>query len=191
MLEIKRNSPDEIHERLKQVVEVEQTSWLWAKGDTPPFIPHLLPRFYGDGRALFSITTINQRPKYWVIRGDSGWTCGSDYGVDAPENAPDFGELYDEILNDLDEYFGRAACSYCGAGASCYANGAPEEAHCGFDGCERPDEVRAGCGWPSVDAGNGCSWSRMRWPDGFEVVDNPHHYRGNLLAAAEGETGHE
>ena len=184
MSKITRSEPDEIHGRLKAAIEVEETSYLWTEGDTPPFVPYLARRIYGDGRALFAINTINQRPKYWVIRGDSGWTSGNDYGADAPEKAPDFADLSDELLNDLEEDFGRAACSYCGAGASCYANDAPEEADCGRDGCERPDEVRAGCGWPSVDADGGCSWARMKWPKGFDVVENPLDYRGNLLSDA-------
>lgn len=44
---LSRREPDEIHKRLRAIVEVEVTSYLWVRGDTPPFVPALHPIIYG------------------------------------------------------------------------------------------------------------------------------------------------
>ena len=58
MSELVELAVDAAHERLRAAIEVEETSYLWIKGDTPPFTPRLLPTAFGDGRALFAIATI-------------------------------------------------------------------------------------------------------------------------------------
>lgn len=172
MADLIRNTPDDIQRRLKQAVEVEERAYLWIPADAITFVPALLEIFYGDGRALFFVGTINQRPRYWVIRGDSSWSeSGSDH---------DFGEFVDEIITDLEEEFGPATCGYCGQGLSGYSIDDPPE--CSEPGCDAKDALEAGCDWPSVDANGGCHWGSMRWPPGFDVVENPLDYRGNFLS---------
>jgi hypothetical protein len=184
---VRRNADDtdEIHARLKAAIEVPITRHLWTEADAITFAPALLDTVYGDGRALFTIGTINQRPAFWVIRGDSGWAYDLDHG-DTPDDAPDFGDLVEDILRDMEEYFGRAECGYCGRSLSMYSADEWREADppiCTKVGCEAQDELDAGTGdWPSVDSNGGCHWGRMAWPEGFPVVKHPWAWRGNLLA---------
>lgn len=185
-MHLERHEPDEIHDRLKAAVEVEIERYLWIPADAIKFKPALLPTWYGDGRALFTVGTLNQRPAFWIVRGDSSWETGSE--SEAPGDAPDFGDMLDgatdhDILDDIEEHFGRAQCSYCGCGLSSYANGPPADADCGKEGCEAAEEVEAGCGWPSIDYHGGCHWGRMDWPEQFVTVKHQFAWAGNLLAA--------
>lgn len=155
----------EFQSRLRTAIERRVTSYLWVQGDTPPFRPALLPKIYGDGRALFAIATINQRPRYYVIQGDSTW--------DSSEG-PQFSELVDDILTDLEEHFGNARCGY--SGNNLYHPKYERVRNCK---CEDCSDGKFRARWPMVDADGGCSWGRMDWPDGFDVV--PQVGRGNLL----------
>ena len=163
---------DEVHERLRAAIEVKQTSYLWVEGDTPPFIPRLLPVIYGDGRALFSIATINQRPRYWVIRGCSTWGCAYDRD-DA--DGPEFAELTDDLMTALEDAFGRGRCGY--SGNSLFWPRKERLRNCQ---CEECDEKRWKASWPMVDDDGGCSWGRMDWPTGFPTDPNPLSWHGNL-----------
>lgn len=163
---------DDIHERLRVAVEVQETSYLWIKGDTPPFTPRLLPVFYGDGRALFTIATINQRPRYWMIRGCSTWGCGMDREDAA---GPDFAELTDDLLTALEDAFGNGRCGY--SGNSLFWSREERLEDCQCEECD--DEYVAE--WPVVDGDGGCSWSRTDWPEGFTTIPNPLSWQGNLL----------
>lgn len=164
---------DSIHEQLRAAVEVQETSHLWVKGDTPPFTPRLLPTAYGDGRALFTIATINQRPRYWIIRGCSTWGCDLDR-EGAP--GPDFAELTDDLMTALEDAFGRGRCGY--SGNSLLWPRAERLEGCQ---CEECDDDYVAC-WPEVDDEGGCSWSRTDWPEEFATVPNPLSWQGNLLA---------
>lgn len=154
-----------LHEALRAAVEVEQTSYLWVPADEITFVPRLLDTIYGDGRALFSMTTINNRPAYWLVRGDSGWSCDDSR---ASDDAPDFGDFTDDILTDLEDQFGRARCGY--SGANLYLP--PEDRGCDCEECleEPPAE------WPMVDENGGCSWSRRSWPALDGVTFEPHPF---------------
>lgn len=164
---------DPLHKRLRRAIERRVTSYLWVRGDTPPFRPALLGTVYGDGRALFALATINQRPRYWVIRGDSRWSCDLD-----TKNArgPQFSELSDGILTELEDYFGNGRCGY--SGSSLFLPKYERIRNCQ---CEDCSDGKYRARWPMVDGSDGCSWSRMDWPSGFEVVPNPLSWRGNLL----------
>jgi len=164
---------DELHERLRAAVEIKQTSYLWTPADAITFVPRLLPVICGDGRALFTMATINQRPAYWIIRGCSTWGSGLDR-YDA--TGPDFAELSDDLLTELEEAFGRGRCGY--SGNSLFW---PRKERLRDCQCEECDEKRWKASWPMVDDEGGCSWSRMDWPDGFATVPNPLNWRGNLL----------
>jgi hypothetical protein len=164
-----------IHARLKTLIEVPTTRHLWTPQDTTTFIPPVMSKIYGDGRALFRLTTINDRPAYWVIRGDSGWQCGD---VHAPDNAPDFVDFLDDILTCLEDEFGRALCGY--NGSSLYTP--PSERDCTCEECSDPDNVAQ---WPNVDSSEGCLWDRIDWPAEFGTIDHPWTWQSNLLALEE------
>lgn len=164
---------DEIHARLCAAIEVEETRYLWVPADAITFVPRVLPRIYGDGRALFTIGTINQRPAYWVVRGCSTWGCGFDREDAA---GPDFADLTDDILTELEDAFGRGTCGY--SGSSLFHPRADRIQGCRCEECE--DEIVSV--WPEVNGNDGCHWDRMDWPKTFETVPNPLSWRGNLLA---------
>lgn len=161
----RRNAREEpLQVRLKSAVEKRQQSYLWVPGDTPPFVPALSPTVYGDGRALFTLSTINQRPRYWIIRCDSEW------------DSDDFCQMTDDILADLEEHFGNGLCGY--SGTSLFWPKKDRIRNCRCEDCT-DGEYRAK--WPMVDGSGGCSWSRMDWPKGFLTAPNPLCWRGNLL----------
>lgn len=77
---------------LKAVVEVKTTRHLWT--DVVEFVPAVCSRAFGDGRALLALTTINSRPRFYVVRVDSAWT--------------DMHERVDDIYEALIDEFGDA-----------------------------------------------------------------------------------
>lgn len=168
---------DAVHDRLRLAVEKRQRAYLWTPADAITFVPRLLPLVFGDGRALFTVTTINQRPAYWVVRACSSWGCGLDTN-DA--TGPDFGDMVDDVMMELEEAFGRGRCGY--SGNSLFW---PKKERLRNCQCEECEDIRAR--WPMVDDYGGCSWSRMDWPKGFETVPNPLSWEGDLLALAEAE----
>lgn len=83
---------DPIHAKLVKAIERRDRAYLWTPADAISFTPRVLPHIYGDGRALFALATINQRPRYWVIRACSTWGCGMDRETAADL---DFAEMTD------------------------------------------------------------------------------------------------
>jgi hypothetical protein len=163
-----------IHARLRKAVEKRERAYLWTPADAITYKPYVSPTIYGDGRALFAITTINQRPAYWVIRGCSTWGCASDR---KDSIGPDFGEITDVVLTDLEDAFGRGRCGY--SGNSLFWPKKDRIKNCQ---CEECRDGRFRMRWPAVDYDGGCSWSRMDWPKGFATVKNSLSWEGNLLA---------
>lgn len=170
---LKEHAADEVHERLRKKVEKRQESYLWTPADMVTFTPRLLPIYYGDGRALFTLATINQRPRYWIIRGCSTWGCGMDR---EDSEGPDIVELIDDIMAALEDAFGRGRCGY--SGNSLFWPRRERLRNCQ---CEECDERRWQAKWPMVDGEGGCSWSRMDWPEGFDTAPNPLSWRGDIL----------
>jgi hypothetical protein len=164
---------DAIHAKLKRAIEKREKSYLWVPEHSITFVPRVLPTIYGDGRALFAIATINQRPAYWVIRTCSTWGSGMDRG---DSSGPDFAEMTDQVMTDLEDAFGRGRCGY--SGNSLFWPKKERILNCQCEDCT--DQFRAR--WPMVDDDGGCSWSRIDWPKGFETVKNPLSWRGDLLA---------
>jgi hypothetical protein len=80
-MELICTKPDKTHALLKGAIEVWTRRYLWTPADAINFKPALCGNVYGDGRALFGLSTLNLRPAYYVIRGDSGWDC-CDVSVD-------------------------------------------------------------------------------------------------------------
>lgn len=147
---------DYVHRALLEAISKPIKSYLWTPAYAITFVPGLCNTVFGDGRALFKLTTINNRPAFWIIRGDSGWACGMD--GDAPYDAPEFGEFTEEILCALEEQFGNARCSY--SGSNLYIE--PQYRSCDCEQCAGPYIDLAK--WPMVDGEGGCSWRRMKWP---------------------------
>lgn len=172
---------DDIHAQLRVAVEKRQSSYLWTPANMIRFTPALLPMFYGDGRALFTLATINQRPRYWIIRGCSTWGCGLDR---EDSEGPDIVEFIDDIMIALEDAFGRGRCGY--SGNSLFWPRRERLQNCR---CEECDERGWQAKWPMVDDYCGCSWSRMDWPDEFDTVPNPVSGIGNLLVSPSNATG--
>lgn len=192
MVEIERSQPDAIHGRLKSAIEVPTRAHLWIPAHEIEFVPALLPLVYGDGLALFVVGTIHQRPKWWVIRGDSAWHLELDYPGQRNDDPLGFGDLLEDggILDDMEEHFGRANCGYCGQGLSMYS-GWEDFNRCGGcdqDGCDAEECFQAGSHeWPAVNANDGCHWGRMLWPADFPTINHPLDRRGNLLRPTESQ----
>lgn len=151
--------------------QVETTARLW--GDTVTFTPRVLERTFGDGRALFRITTINNRPRWWLIRGCSTWTEDND---DHDGLTTLYDEI-DEIVQAIADEFGGLPNMESETDPEDYVDphtGAP------FDPCDLV--------YPQIDDRTGQSWSHVDWPDlpGVALVDHPvpprAHHRIRVLA---------
>ncbi len=92
-----------VQKLLKAAVEVETTGYLWTTKHT--FAPALCSKIFGDGRALLALTTINSRPRYYVVRIDSRWEMDE---ASAPEGAESVRDHLDAIYDAIEEDFGRA-----------------------------------------------------------------------------------
>jgi len=169
----------DVQTRLKSAIERERQAYLWSPSDTITFTPRVLSRTFGDGAALFGISTINQRPAYWVVRGCSTWSCN-----DFAEGGPEFAEFTDEILTELEAEFGNGRCAY--SGISLFY---PREERIQDCQCEECDDDFV-AEWPMVDGAGGCSWWRIDWPAGFEVEQHPLARRGNVLITRQALTTH-
>lgn len=172
-IETRDGSGDRTHQKLMKTIEKRQHAYLWTPKHTITFIPRLLPTIFGDGRALFTISTINQRPAYWVVRGCSTWGCGLDR--DASPGL-DIVDIIDILLTDLEEHFGRGRCSE--SGSSLFRPKKERMINCQ---CEECSDRYSTAKWPMVDDHGGCSWSRIDWPLSFNTIPNPLSSIGNLL----------
>jgi hypothetical protein len=157
---------DSIHAALVKAFEHRERAYLWTPADTISFVPRVLPKVYGNGRALFALATINQRPAYWIIRACS---------------ETEFGEFGDDILTDLEEAFGNGRCGY--SGNNLFLSRRERMRYCKCDECS--DRFRAK--WPMVDGEGGYSWGQQRWPDGFTTDDED----GYRLSAAPSPPQHD
>lgn len=132
---------------LKEAIEVEFIGTLWVKGDSGPMTPYVCETSFGDGLHLLTVSTINQRPNYHVVRVDSRW------GRSNWDDGENVGDHIDEIISAIEDECGRAGryqedsvCSNCG------------DDYCT---CRPPYETRED--WPSIEADDGCAWGYMRW----------------------------
>lgn len=164
---------DEVHRRLRRTVSVPVKRWLWTPKHTVEFTPALSDTMYGDGRALLAITTIHDRPHYWLVRIDSGWWMEGDYDAPGYEADDDpVGEYAEHIVENLLMEFG---------------SGAPP---CdGEEFIEDDPEIREyGPPYPCIDVRDGYSWGRVSWPEeGFDCVQHPYSVTCRILAGPEPE----
>ena len=82
--------------------QVETTTSLWTPSNTVTFTPAVLDQTFGDGRALFRVTTINARPRWWLVRGCSTWTDKND----AHDGLTPIFDRIDEIVQAIADQFG-------------------------------------------------------------------------------------
>lgn len=153
-----------VHAKLRQAVCKRQRRHLWTPADAVTFTPALSNRLYGDGKALLGLTTINSRPRFYVLRIDSGWRIDMDHS--APDDAEVLADRIDAFAFALEEEFGR--------GRFDDGSGEPETAR-------QRDERRK---WPAYDDENGCSWWRMDWPTlpGVKLKPHPFNHQYKILA---------
>ncbi len=147
----KGGRPDRINKALK-AAQKPLTRHLWTPADAITFTPHVSENVYGDGRALFGIATINSRPAYWIIRGDSGWSSG--YDCNAPDAATDIAEFIDQITMDIGYEFGDAE----------------DEPYEWIGNRLRNTETgqfksHASISYPVMNYGGGCHWFRIDWSE--------------------------
>lgn len=118
------------HKALRDKHSVPMTEHLWVPEDAVEFTPPLSNVVYGDGQALFGISTLNDRPRFWLFRGDSSWTTDGDNG------SPDISDFTDQLLGNLEIEFGH---------------GRPER----DDGNHYEEDEQP---FPAIDAEGGCHW---------------------------------
>ena len=126
---------DTAHEALRNRVSQPTKNCLWTPQDAIIFTPPLANVVYGDGRRVFAFTTTNDRPAYWVVRGDSSWRTwlGHD-GVDITE-------FTDTVTENLRREFG---------------DGEPQNDD------EKPiDDGDNKEPYPAIDLRGGYSWRRL------------------------------
>lgn len=146
------------------------TTSLWTGGTDTTFTPAVVARSFGDGRALFKFTTIQNRPAYWLVRGCTSWTEGHD----APEGRIPFADSADEVVEAIEDEFG---------GTHHYdrdARGRYVDQETG----ERIDRGDARVEFPVIESETGCSWALIDWPDlpGIDLVPHPHERGVRVLA---------
>lgn len=144
-----------VHAKLRAAVCKRTRSYLWTPADMVTFVPALSNRLYGDGRALLGLTTINSRPKFYILRIDSGWALEMD--LTAPDDAEKLVDRIDAFAFALEDEFGRGR----------FEDG---------DETETERERAKRCAWPAYDDETGCSWWRIDWPKLSGVKFKPHPF---------------
>ncbi len=154
------------HLRLQALLCAPREGRLWEHSRPVKFTPALSRAVYGDGKGLIGITTISDRPRYWLVRIDSQWmvpgrSCDAERRL--PPDAPDVGEAMEGIEVNLIAEFGSsdpeaylddeiADCDDC-CGRGCDAC-----AHTGYGPEGTPPD------FPAIDLTDGTSWWREDYP---------------------------
>jgi hypothetical protein len=136
---------------LKEAIEQPFLGTLWVDGDSGMMTPFVCEEVFGDGMHLLTVSTINQRPNYHVVRVDSGWRegrIGWKYYRDDT-----IGEHIDDVLTAIEEECGRVGEPFGDNGELC-----PDcdEEYCACN-------VDSGEQFPALDEDMGCSWGYIRW----------------------------
>lgn len=152
--------------------QVETTTSLWTPSNTVTFKPVVLDQTFGDGRALFRVTTINARPRWWLVRGCSTWTDRND----AHDGLTPVFDRIDEIVQAIVDQFGGLPNMH-DENAD-----ADDEGYVGDDGLPfDPINIR----FPQIDDRTGSSWGRVDWPDLPGVTLEPHPEAADFRILAE------
>jgi hypothetical protein len=133
---------------LKEAIEVEFLGTLWTEGDSGMLTPYVCECSFGDGLKLLTISTINQRPNYHVVRVDSSWQ-ESNWSLDGEVVA----EHIDDILQAIEEE--------CGPAGELLDDPCDD---CGDTACKCSEDYSADAAFPALDDRDGCLWGHIRWP---------------------------
>lgn len=150
-----------VHAKLRKVVCKRTRRYLWTPAHMVTFVPALSNRLYGDGKALLGLTTINSRPRFYILRIDSKWSVEMDPA--APDGAEQLTDRIDAFAFALEEEFGRGRFD-------------DDEPETEFQRVQRRK-------WPAYDDESGCSWWRMDWPllPGVKLKPHPFNTRFQIL----------
>lgn len=134
---------------LKEAIEVEFIGSLWVEGDSGPMTPFVIDEAFGDGLHLMTVSTINQRPNYWVIRIDSSWQGAHWPYYRGGEDVR--GDHIDEIIDAIEDECGRAGVCLDEPCDNCE------------DTCCKCGDFDSGAAFPEIDYDTGCSWGEISW----------------------------
>lgn len=150
-----------LHRLLKWRIERPTTRYLWVPQDAITFEPPLSDVVYGDGKALLAVTTIQDRPAFWLVRVDSAWELSV---LDRkPPGAFDVDRIITTIMDNLALEFGdgtpeRYIVAYDELCPECTGHGCFD---CAGTGNLLDDEVPD---YPAINMQDGYSWGRGEWP---------------------------
>ena len=133
---------DPIQAGIREALCVPTKRCLWTPDDEIEFTPPLSNTIYGDGKALLGVSTIYDRPAFWIVRIDGGWVTESDF---PRGDGMDVREAIEEITECLYDEFG---------------NGEPLEDD------EDPAIREYGFPFPAINLQDGFHWFRIDWPEG-------------------------
>jgi hypothetical protein len=150
---------------------------LWVPEDAITFTPEVLETQFGDGRALFQITTINNRPAYWIVRVCSTWSSEFDYA--SSDEGDDFAEHVDEVIDAIEEEFGTTRYYEMNARGDW------------IDEETKRFIPRKWTEYPVIDADMGCSWGRLDWPDLPGASFVPHPLDASVRILRQGSTSND
>lgn len=149
--------PDAITRALVSA-QTETRAHLWTPSNEVVFTPPVLDRVFGDGRALFRVTTINNRPRWWVVRGCSTWTENND----PHDGLVPVHDHIDDVVQAIADQFGGLPNML----------GEDEDVEY-VDDEGRPFDP-ADIVHPQIDDRTGTSWSHLDWPELAGVTLEPH-----------------
>lgn len=163
---------DERIAKALQDAQVPITTSLWVGGCETSFTPMVLTKAFGDGRALFKITTIQNRPAYWLVRGCTNWTESHD----APDGRVSVADVIEEVVEAIEGQFG---------GTSHYDRDAKGR-YVDQETNERIERGDARVEFPVIEAETGTSWALTDWPEleGMTRIPHPHEKHVTVLTEA-------
>lgn len=132
----RREMTDEEIARWLPLVEKTRKVRFW--GATYTVTPKLVPFVWGDGKQWMCLEPLNTRPNYYVLCIDSRVSLDD---LDADEAGVDFHDLLSDVLDAIEDAFGRA------------------------DDAEAEDADENGMrAWPALNDSSGLSWGEHETP---------------------------
>lgn len=141
--------------------------WLWTEANAVTFTPEVVDEALGDGRALFKVTTIHNRPRYWLVRGCSSWSCDE---AGAPDDAPEMCDAIDDVEDAIAGQFGSMS-HYERDENGDWVDEDGEKLEDGFDD------------YPTINPADGRMWERIDWPELPGVALAKHPFSNETILA--------
>ncbi len=144
---------------LKEAIEVPFEGFLWGQS-RGMMAPYVCEHVFGDGLYLLTVSTINQRPNYHIVRCDSSWREPRGWRDFRPNPDHEIHDEIDDILTAIEDECGKVGdvldepCPDCG----------DEFCRCNVDSAEQ---------FPALDEETGCSWGDIRWSWLMEAIGYP------------------